>query len=59
MIKDSSSTLDVLYSLTPEMEDMSSNGILDNKLSSKYPITLKEARKRALKSIKRNRNYGK
>lgn len=38
-----------------EEHDNSSNGILDIKPSSKYLITLEQARNRALRAIKRSR----
>ncbi len=52
----SSSTLNVLYSLTVEINDISvSNNIINYKPSSRYPITLEQARDRALRAIKKRK----
>ncbi len=52
--------IDTAVNLNVPVEyDNSSNGILDTKLSSKYPITLEQARIRVLRAIKRAREKDK
>ena len=56
-MENSSSALNILYSLFPEIKDVSSNDIIDYEPSKKYRITFKQARIRALKTIKRIKKW--